>query len=116
ADEFEIVGRLLAHAALALNRLDDYGSEVGGGDFLLQRISIAEFDRAKAWQARTKAFAVLLLRAGVDSAQRAAMEGAGKGEHADALRLALRPVVAPRDLDAAFDRFRAGVGEEGVVG
>ena len=116
ADELEVFGGRFAHAALALHRLDDHGCEVRRGDFLLERLDIAELDRAEAREARAEAFAILVLRAGIDAAQRPAMEGSSEGQDADALGLAFRPVIAAGDLDAAFDRLGAGVGEEGVVG
>ena len=65
---------------------------------------------------RSKALKVLRLAAGGDGGKGAAVKGALEGDQPIALRRALRRVIAPRHLDRAFHGFRAGIGEEHIVG
>ncbi len=44
------------------------------------------------------------------------MKGALEGEDAEPLGAAIHVMIAPRRLDGAFERFRAGIGEENLVG
>jgi len=59
---------------------------------------------------------VLLLAAGGQGCQRAAMEGPLEGNDPVALGMATRGLVFTRHFDGAFHRLSAGIGEEDGVG
>ena len=104
-----------AHAALALDRLD----QDGGGlrpDGLLDRIEIAERDLVEALDRGAEAFEILLVAGRRDGRERAAVEGALEGDDAVALGLARRRLIFARHLDRAFERLGAGIREEHRVG
>ena len=77
---------------------------------------VAERHLVEALDLRAEALEVLLLAAGGDGRQRAAVEGALEGDDAEALGLAVRRMVLARHLDRALDRLGARIGEEHVVG
>ena len=104
-----------AHAALALDRLDQDGGGLGP-DRALDRFEIAERHLVEAVDRRAEAFEIFLLAGGGERRQRAAVEGALEGDDAVALGLAARRLVFARHLDRAFHRLGAGIGEEHVVG
>ena len=108
-------GRHDAHAALALDRLD----QDGGGlrpDRALDRLEVAERHLVEAVHDRAEAVEMFLLSAGRERRQRAAVERALEGDDAVALGLAVRRLILARHLDDAFHRLGAGIGEEHVVG
>ena len=65
---------------------------------------------------RPEAFEIFRRAGRGQRAQRAAVERAFEGDEAIAFGMAFRGVVAARDLDRAFHRFGAGIGEEHKVG
>jgi hypothetical protein len=69
----------------------------------------------EARQFRAEAFQVFRIAAGIDRAERTAMEGAGEGDEFDALLIALGPVILARRLEGALDRLGAGICEEDPV-
>ncbi len=115
AQALQRLGRHGADAALALDRLDQDRGGLGR-DRLFGGIEVVEGDLVEAVGLGAEAFEVLLLAAGSDSRERAAMERALEGDGAEALGPAVDIVVAARRLDGAFERLGAGVGEEHLVG
>src|SRR6185295_4403176 len=61
---------------------------------------------------RPEPFAVTSLACGCQRAQGATVKGALEGDDVVAIRLALRVVVAPRELQQGLDGLGAGVAEE----
>ena len=114
AQAFQKLVRRHAHAALALDRLDQ---DRGGvrTDRLLHRLEIAERHLVEAVDHRAEAFEVFLLSAGRERRERAAMEGALEGDDAVAVGLAVHGVELARGLDRAFHRLGARIGEEHVI-
>ena len=89
---------------------------VSRADRRLDLRDVAERHAVEAGQNGPETFEMLLLAAGGDGRDRAAVKGALEGDDAVALGLAA-PVVEPaRHLDRAFQRLGAGVAEERRVG
>ena len=103
-----------AHAALALDRLDQDRGRVRSDD-LLHRLEVAERHLVEALDHRAEAFEIFLLSAGRERRERAAVEGALEGDDAIALGLAVHRLELARGLDRAFHRLGAGIAEEHVV-
>ena len=103
------------HAALAHDRLDQYGGGFGR-DRALGRFDIAERHMVEAFDDRTKAVEIFFLSAGSERRQGAAVECALKGNDAVAFRRAIRRLIFARHLDRAFHRLGAGIAEEHHVG
>jgi len=70
----------------------------------------------EAVERRPKAFKIFRRTGGGERPQRAAVKGAVEGDDAVALGMALAEVIAARDLDGAFHRLGAGIGEEHEIG
>ena len=104
-----------AHAALALDRLDQDRGGLGC-DRGLGRLEIGEGDLVEAARHRAEAFEIFLLAAGSERRQRAAVEGAFEGDDANPFRMTADGVILARHLDRAFHRLRAGIAEEDDVG
>ena len=108
-------GRRRADAALALDRLDEDRRRLRP-DRLLRRREGAERHLVEALDLRAEALEVLLLAAGGDGGERAAVESALEGDDAEALGPALGELVVARRLDRRLQRLGAGIGEEDAVG
>ena len=104
-----------AHAAFALHRLDQ---DAGGvrADRLLDGLEIAERHLVEAIHRRPEAFEIFRRAGRGQRRQRAAVKRAFEGDDAVALGMALGGVIFARDLDRAFHRLGAGIGEEHEVG
>ena len=115
AQALEEAGRRRADAALALDRLDEDRRRLRP-DRLLRRREVAERHLVEALDLRAEALEVLLLAAGGDGGERAAVEGALEGDDAEPLWAAFRILVVARGLDRRLQRLGAGIGEEDAVG
>ncbi len=104
-----------ADAALALDRLDQ-DRRGRGPDRRLDPPEVAERHVVEARHVGAEALEMLLLAAGRDGGERAAVECALEGDDPEALRLAALILKAPRHLDRALERLGAGVAEEHGVG
>ena len=104
-----------ADAALALNRLDQHARRLRA-DQGLDRGEIAERRLIETFDRRAEALEIFLVAAGRKRRQRAPMEGAFKSDQSVALRRAVGGMKLARGLDRAFDRFRARVADEHLVG
>ncbi len=82
----------------------------------LHRVDVERGDLIEAVDRRTEPFEMLGLAPGGDRGQRPAVERALERHQPIALRRARLEMIAARRLDGAFDRFRAGIGEERHVG
>ena len=100
-----------AHAAFALQRLDQDARGVRA-DRLLDGFEIAEQHLVEAIHRRPETFEIFRRAGRGQRRQRAAVKRAVEGNDAVALGVAFGGVIFARDLDRAFHRFRAGVGEE----
>ena len=105
----EILGRRNPDACLSLNRLDDEGRDLPGGESLLERPEIAERDG---------------VRVGKQGAEAVAPEGVahqGQGAAGQAVERAVgveQPGavgVRAGELDGCLDAFAAGTAEEGLL-
>ena len=107
AGRLQVAGGQFAHARLALDGLDDEGGDVGphGGG---QRGLVPGGDELHPAGQRLEGLAVGGLVGQGQGAHGAPVEGVGQGEDARALR----PPVAPRDLEGPLVGLRAGVGQE----
>ena len=80
------------------------------------RRRVAEPYKIEAGRRLTKAFKIFLVAGGGDGRERATVEGALEGDDAPALGPSVGEMIAPRQLDCAFARFRAGIAEEHLIG
>ncbi len=85
-------------------------------DGRFDRVEIERRDLIEPVDRRAEALEMLGLAAGGYCCERPAMEGAFERHQPIALRRAGLEMIAARGLDRAFDRFRAGIGEERHVG
>src|SRR6185437_6545055 len=99
----------------SLHRLDH---DAGGvrPDRFLDRLKVAMRHLVKAVERRPKAFEIFCRAGGGERAERAAVERALERDETIALGMAVGGMVAPRALDRAFHRFRAGIGEKDKIG
>src|SRR5208283_2117584 len=104
-----------ANAALALNRLDQHACRLRP-DQGLDRGKIAEGRLIETVDRWAEAFEIFMIAAGGKRRERASVERALESDQPVALRLAVGGVKPARRLDRAFDRFRAGIAEEHLVG
>ena len=104
-----------AHAAFALNGLDQYAGGVRA-DQRAHRVEIAEGRLIEAVDRRAEAVEIFGIAAGGDGRQRAAVEGALECDQPIALGAPARRMIFARRLDRAFDRLGARIGEEGEIG
>ena len=115
AQAAQALRRHRTHAALALDRLDQDGGGLGT-DGRLQRGMITERHLVEALDLRAEAFKILLLAAGRDRGQRAAVEGAFESDDAETFGVAPDRVILAGHLDRAFERLGTRIGEEHLVG
>ncbi len=104
-----------AHAAFALHRLDQDRGRLRP-DLGAHLVEVAEGAMVEAVDIGRIALEVFLIAGGREGRERAAMERAFEADHAVALRIAEIVLVFADQLQAAFDRLGAGIGEEDLVG
>ena len=104
-----------AHAAFALQRLDQDARGLRT-DRLLDGIEVAKRHLVETIHRRPKTFEIFRRAGRGQCRQRAAVKRAVEGDDAVTLGMALGGVIFARDLDRAFHRFGAGIGEEDEVG
>src|SRR5262249_1047814 len=97
-----------ADAALALDRFDDDRRGLRP-DRLPDRLHVAMRHLHEAAGNRTHALDVFRVAGGRERGERAAMEGAGKGDEMGALGTAVDEVITARGLDRALDGLGAGI-------
>ncbi len=108
-------GRHDAHAAFALDRLDQ--DRAGAGvDRRLHRLDIEAIDLVEAIGLGAVAFEVFRLTAGGERRQRAAVKRAFKREDAIPLGMSEHVLALARHFDRRLVRFRPGISEEHQVG
>ena len=111
AQELQVSG---AHAALALDRLDDDAAG-GGADRVAHRVHIVERHVVETIHHRAEALQVVRVAGGGERRQGAAVERALEADEAEAFRLAAVRHGAAHHLDHALVRLRARVAEEHAV-
>ncbi len=104
-----------ARAAFALHRLDQDGRRRRCLGRRADGVVIIERHIDEAGQARTEAFQIGLVASGGHRGIGAAVEGALKTDDVYAFVVTLGGVIFARQLQSAFDRFRAGIGEEHLI-
>ena len=107
------IGR--AHAAFALDRLDDDAAGAGP-DLVAHRVHVAERNVIEPFHHRTEAVQIVFVAGGGERGQRAAMERALEADEPEAFRLAGVEHGAAHHLDHALVRLGARVAEEHAVG
>ena len=115
AERTQKLGRGTANAALALDRLDHDGCRLRS-DRGFDSGDIAERDVIEARDLGPEALQVLLVAAGGDGGERAAMEGAAEGDDAPPLGMPGDEMIAPRGLDRALAGLGSRIAEEDLVG
>ena len=113
-DAAKILVMRVTGAALALDRLDHYCSDMVAKR-VAKRVEIAERDMFEAGGHRSEACPVGRLVGRRQHPQRAPMEGSGGAENRHAVRLAAFMRGAARDLDRGFIRFGAGIAEIDLI-
>ncbi len=104
-----------AHAALTLDRFDHDRSRLRRHR-RAHRLVIPEGNLVEPLCLGPETFQILGLATRSDGAEGAPVKGAGEGEDAIALGLALQIMIAPRHLDGGLIGLRTGIAEHHLIG
>ena len=111
----QALGRHHAHAAFALNRLDQNGGRFWR-DGLLDGVMIGKRHLIEPFDLRAETIEIFLLPASRQGCERSAMERTFKRDDPEPLGMAGGRMVFARHLDRAFKRFGTRIGKKHRVG